>query len=240
MKMRELELRSGVGRETIRFYIREGLLPEPERQARNVARYDETHVERLRTIKRLQEERFLPLDVIKRVLAGDPDAMPAEIVPFPDLGALIAARLGVAPAQPDIPLASLINDDPVVAADAEAFEASGIIRVLRDGTTASLSRLDAHILTLWRNVRRQGYRPDAFPPQFIRTYADAAADIAGIEVARFYDGLAGRVGEREAADMAQAAIETINVLIGLFRIRAILDEVAKRSPAAQPRQDSRS
>ncbi len=240
MKMRELELRSGVGRETIRFYIREGLLPEPERRARNVARYEEAHVDRLRTIKRLQEERFLPLDVIKRVLAGDPDAMPAAATPFPELGALIAARLGVMPSQPEVPLASLINDDPVVAADAAAFEASGIIRVLRHGPTPSLSPLDAHILALWRNVRRQGYRPDAFPPDFIRTYADAAAGVAAIEVDRFYDGLAGRVGEREAADMAQAAIETINVLIGLFRIRAILDEVAKRSPPDQPRQDSRS
>ena len=31
MKMKELEDRSGIGRETIRYYIREGLLPEPER-----------------------------------------------------------------------------------------------------------------------------------------------------------------------------------------------------------------
>ena len=29
MKMRELEQRSGAGRETIRYYIRMGLLPEP-------------------------------------------------------------------------------------------------------------------------------------------------------------------------------------------------------------------
>ena len=34
MKMKELEARTGVGREAIRFYIREGLLPEPERPKR--------------------------------------------------------------------------------------------------------------------------------------------------------------------------------------------------------------
>ena len=39
MKMKELERETGVGRETIRFYIREGLLPEPERPKRNVAAY---------------------------------------------------------------------------------------------------------------------------------------------------------------------------------------------------------
>jgi DNA-binding transcriptional MerR regulator len=71
MRMRELEARSGVGRETIRFYIREGLLPEPARAARNSASYSEAHVTRLATIKRLQEERFLPLAVIRGLLDRD-------------------------------------------------------------------------------------------------------------------------------------------------------------------------
>ena len=33
-RMAELERLSGVGREAIRFYIRKGLLPEPERPSR--------------------------------------------------------------------------------------------------------------------------------------------------------------------------------------------------------------
>ena len=44
LKMRDLERATGVGREAIRYYIREGLLPEPERTARNVAWYDESFV----------------------------------------------------------------------------------------------------------------------------------------------------------------------------------------------------
>ena len=47
MKMQDLERATGVGRETIRFYIREGLLPQPERPNRNVAWYDESFVERI-------------------------------------------------------------------------------------------------------------------------------------------------------------------------------------------------
>ena len=56
MRMRELEKASGVGRETIRYYIREGLLPEPTRASRNSAFYSESHVARLRAIKRLQDD----------------------------------------------------------------------------------------------------------------------------------------------------------------------------------------
>ncbi len=44
MKMQDLERATGVGRETIRFYIREGLLPQPTRPSRNVAWYDESFV----------------------------------------------------------------------------------------------------------------------------------------------------------------------------------------------------
>lgn len=51
MRMRELEKRTGVGRETIRYYIREGLLPEPDRASRNSASYTDDHVARLKAIK---------------------------------------------------------------------------------------------------------------------------------------------------------------------------------------------
>ncbi len=53
LKMKDLERMNGVGRETIRYYIHEGLLPEPERPARNVAWYSEEFVERIDAIKEL-------------------------------------------------------------------------------------------------------------------------------------------------------------------------------------------
>src|SRR5438105_5019613 len=68
LKMSELAERSGVSAGTIKHYLREGLLPEPVRTSRNMAYYPEQFVERIRLIKRLQEERFLPLRLIKGVL----------------------------------------------------------------------------------------------------------------------------------------------------------------------------
>jgi DNA-binding transcriptional MerR regulator len=68
LKMSELAERSGVSAGTIKHYLREGLLPEPVRTSRNMAYYPPEFVERIRLIKRLQEERFLPLRLIKGVL----------------------------------------------------------------------------------------------------------------------------------------------------------------------------
>ena len=73
LKMSELAEASGVSAGTIKHYLREGLLPEPVKTSRNMAYYPPELVDRIRLIKRLQEERFMPLKAIKRVLADDPD-----------------------------------------------------------------------------------------------------------------------------------------------------------------------
>ena len=78
LKMSELAERSGVGPATIKHYLREGLLGGPDdvvKTSRNMAWYPPEFVDRLRTIKRLQEERYLPLRVIKELL-GEGERVP--------------------------------------------------------------------------------------------------------------------------------------------------------------------
>jgi DNA-binding transcriptional MerR regulator len=68
LKMSELAERSGVSAGTIKHYLREGLLGEGDdivRTSRNMAYYPPEYVERIRLIKHLQEDRFMPLRVIK-------------------------------------------------------------------------------------------------------------------------------------------------------------------------------
>jgi DNA-binding transcriptional MerR regulator len=72
LKMSELAERSGVSSGTVKHYLREGLLPEPVRTSRNMAYYPPDFVDRIRLIKRLQEDRFMPLRAIKQVIDEDP------------------------------------------------------------------------------------------------------------------------------------------------------------------------
>ncbi|MBT6613032.1 MAG: MerR family transcriptional regulator, partial [Deltaproteobacteria bacterium] len=53
MKISELVKSTGVSKETIHYYIREGLLRKPRKTGRNVAQYGEEYVEQIRTIKAL-------------------------------------------------------------------------------------------------------------------------------------------------------------------------------------------
>lgn len=68
MKISELVKKTGVSREAIHYYTREGLLPRPKKTSRNQADYTDEHIERLGMIKDLQERFFLPLSAIKKVI----------------------------------------------------------------------------------------------------------------------------------------------------------------------------
>jgi DNA-binding transcriptional MerR regulator len=73
MRMAELARASGVSRDTIHYYLREGLLPKPIKGGRTVSYYDDSHLERLRLIRRLREEKYLPVAVIRRLFEAGPD-----------------------------------------------------------------------------------------------------------------------------------------------------------------------
>ena len=68
MRMAELVRESNVPRETIHFYLREGLLPPPEKAGRTLAYYDDAHLERLRFVRHLRDEKYLPIPVIRSIL----------------------------------------------------------------------------------------------------------------------------------------------------------------------------
>jgi DNA-binding transcriptional MerR regulator len=69
MWMAELSSRSGLPVPTIKYYLREGLLHPGEATGATRARYDESHVQRLRLIRALTEVARLRLETVRQVLA---------------------------------------------------------------------------------------------------------------------------------------------------------------------------
>lgn len=69
MWMAELAERSGVAVPTIKFYLREGLLPRGEARGATRAAYDVAHVRRLRLIRALVDVAGFGLDRVREVLA---------------------------------------------------------------------------------------------------------------------------------------------------------------------------
>lgn len=69
MRMAELSRRTGVPVPTIKYYLREGLLPRGERTGPNQAQYDERHERRLRLVRALVDVGGLSIAATKDLLA---------------------------------------------------------------------------------------------------------------------------------------------------------------------------
>ncbi|MEV0675736.1 MerR family transcriptional regulator [Actinosynnema sp. NPDC050436] len=75
MRIAELSRRTGVPVPTIKYYLREGLLPAGELTSPNQARYGEAHLHRLRLVRALVEVGGLSIAAVRDVLGAleDPE-----------------------------------------------------------------------------------------------------------------------------------------------------------------------
>ncbi|HEV2885657.1 MAG TPA: MerR family transcriptional regulator [Jatrophihabitans sp.] len=98
MRISELARQSGLPVATIKFYLREGLLPPGTPISRTQAEYSDAHLERLRLIRALRDIADLPVATVGTVLAAVDD----EELPLLDLLGVtqtaVAGLKGSAPA----------------------------------------------------------------------------------------------------------------------------------------------
>ena len=74
MRMADLATESGCTVSTIKYYLREGLLPSGESRSATQADYGDAHLERLRVIRVLREVGDMPVSRIGEVLAAIDDS----------------------------------------------------------------------------------------------------------------------------------------------------------------------
>ena len=72
MKISDLERISGVPRSTIHYYVREGILPPPEKTSRTMAYYTESHLKRLQDIQKakMDYQKLKTGSRVPKALAG--------------------------------------------------------------------------------------------------------------------------------------------------------------------------
>jgi len=69
LRMKELMEKTGESKSTLLYYIKEGLLPEPQKPKPNLHLYDEKSVKIVRLIKYLQEHLSYSISQIKEIFA---------------------------------------------------------------------------------------------------------------------------------------------------------------------------
>lgn len=70
MRISELSERTGVPVPTIKYYLREGLLPEGDKRTPRLTEYDDRHVRRLGLLRILRDVGDVPVEGLKRLVAA--------------------------------------------------------------------------------------------------------------------------------------------------------------------------
>ncbi|WP_421838760.1 MerR family transcriptional regulator [Novosphingobium sp.] len=224
--MRELEARTGVNRETIRVYLREGLLPDPSRPARNVADYGEEHVRAILAVRKLQRDSGMTLPQIAHVLRGGAASRPVGATAFGHLEELVAARVGVRKSV--VSLDDLVKQMTHAREDARVLDGIGAIKITKGPAGDVLSVTDAGLVNLWGRMREAGFNEArGFPPEILGYYIEAAEYVAGKEAQIFLEQVEGKIEEDEAASMLEFALPTMLEFFGLLRLKIFLRNIRR-------------
>ena len=224
LKMSELATRSGVSAGTIKHYLREGLLPEPVKTSRNMAYYPPEFVERIKLIKRLQEDRFMPLRVIRSVLDEDPDRALA-LVAAEDriLERALARREGERVSADEV---RRRYDLPQNVLDRLAE-----LEVLTP-TSRGYDTDDVLIIEAMVRFRAGGYDEAlGFTVYDTLRYREALAPLVEEEVRSLLDRLAGEVEPDRAAEIIASGAEPLRELIGAMHSKLLLAELRRQHGA---------
>jgi DNA-binding transcriptional MerR regulator len=223
LKISELAERSGVSAGTIKHYLREGLLGGEDgivRTSRNMAYYPPEMVERIALIKRLQEERFMPLRVIRQLLEEDPGRLRALV----ELEDRILER-ALASAERARVSAREVRERYGVPANVLARLAE--IGVLSPGR-GGYAQDDVKIIEAIANFRAGGYDEAlGFTVYDTLRYRKALEPLVREEVRALLDRLAGEVDVERALEMIAAGTEPLRELIGAMHSKMLLAELGR-------------
>ena len=231
LKMSELAERSGVSVGTIKHYLREGLLDdggEVVRTSRNMAWYPPAFVERIRLIKRLQEERFMPLKVIRELLereGGDPEAV-RSLLAESDRG----IERALARERERTPAAEVSERFAVPLEVLERLAEVGILSSAAEGYTPA----DVRIVEAIARFRAGGYDERiGFTVYDAARFLEPLQALARREVELLSEKLVGRFEPDRAADLIAAGIDPLADLIAAMNAKLITAEI--ESHRANPR-----
>lgn len=230
MRIAELAKRSSTSKETIHFYLREGLLKKPKKTSKNMAYYDESHLEQLRLIKRLRTESYLPLQVIKRVLkqgklasstrqldlAGELFGQGARAEFEPPTAAELAERTGVDPAR-------LL-----------AYEEAGLIRALPGKGPKRYGYEDVRLAETIAAVEKEaGAGNEALTLERLALVERHMRALVNDELAHFFSRVLSEGDPNRALELLRGGRDTMGRYLTLSRARRLRLEVEAMVPSLE-------
>ena len=210
-RMKDLCEATGLPRQAIHFYIQQELLPPGRKTGRNMAWYSDEHLERLRLIKKLQHERFLPLKAIKALFDGEEDVFsPRQRAFLAGVKERLAESLKTAEDRsPTLTPAEIADNTGIDPEDVERAFELGLVGGAHSNGSLRIAAADVWIFEVFGKVRSLGFTPDlGFQVEDMALYHDAITGLLHEEVRL----LSSRLSELPPEKVATMIEEVVPVL----------------------------
>lgn len=215
LRMKDLCARTGLPRQAIHFYIREGLIPEGRKTGRNMAYYSEEHIERIALIRRLQEERFLPLRAIKVVLgAKDRSLSAAQQRLLSDVKQHLVGTSWVTSAPRRIALSPLCDRCKISVKEVRRMAELGLVSIHEDAHgKEQLSETDVWLVESLAQLRAAGLSTElGFGPDDLLIFDEAISSVFLKEMTLITERLQ-HVSAGDAAAIVQRVQPIVNQIL---------------------------
>ena len=213
LRIGELARRTGVSIATLKFYLREGLIQPARKTSRTMSLYGPSAVARVRAIKELQQQRFLPLDVIRETLDRDRRA-PDDLAAAEAIASVLARHGGKRSRSRDELLERGTSATELDWLAASGIAVPGADGRYRDDDLALLSTLGA--------ARKAGLAAEMLPFEILADYLAAIRTLVAVELRLFRAGVIGRAGAGEIRRLTTAATKLSERLVVLLRRKLLL------------------
>lgn len=222
IRIAELVRRTGTPKETIHYYLREGLLRKPKKTSKNMAYYDESHVEQLELIKRLRAESYLPLSVIKTILR---EAELAASVRKADLAGDLFG-LGVKTEFEPLTRAELAQQSGLVEAELDELERRQILRPLSFRGQKRFRWEDVRIASVVAEALKEA-GPDgrSYVLERFEIFERHMRAMVREEAAHFFARVLSGGESTRAVELLKSGRETLARYLGIARVRRMREDL---------------
>ncbi len=214
LKIGELAKRSGVSVATIKYYLREGLLAPTKKSGRTMSWYDAAPVHRIRAIKELQQQQFLPLDVIRDSLEQNAEA-PDDVAAAEAIAGVLSRHHGTRTRTRAELIARGVSPRQL-----DLLAAAGL--AVPSGPEQRYTGDDLAILSTLGAARQAGLTAEMLPFEIINDYLAALRALVAVELRLFRGGVLRRARGAEAKRLTAEAATLSERFVVLVRRKLLL------------------
>lgn len=225
LKIGDLARRSGVPMATLKFYLREGLIAPVRKTGRTMAWYHPATVERIKSIRELQERQFLPLDIIRETIDRTDGAADDHAI-AEGIAEVLIRRTGKRTRSRDEVLARGAKEQELA-----WLAHAGLAVTDKDGRYRGD---DLALLQTLGTARRAGLGAEMLPFEILGDYLSALNRLVEVELRMFRAGIIGKAKPSDVARLTKTATELSERLVVLLRRKLLLPTlerlVAEKAP----------